>query len=157
MKYIQIPVSDAPLYLLLEADPSKKKIDSYLPESWCFAAIDAGVVEGICVVKEIDTAIAEIFNISVSPEMRQQGIGSKLLKFSLSELITRGVHRVELSTGTFGYQLTFYQRHGFRVETVIKDYFLHNYDQPIIEDGVQHKDALRLLLEITRHTKNQQN
>ncbi|AWF80915.1 GNAT family N-acetyltransferase [Microbulbifer sp. A4B17] len=149
MKYTQIPVSDAPLYLLLEADPSKKKIDTYLPGSWCFAAIDAGVVEAICVAKEIDTAIAEIFNISVSPKMRQQGIGSKLLKFTLSEITTKGVHKIELGTGTFGYQLAFYQRHGFRVDSVIKDYFLHNYDQAIIENGVQHKDMLRLSLDLT--------
>ncbi|KZN45517.1 hypothetical protein N482_14865 [Pseudoalteromonas luteoviolacea NCIMB 1942] len=30
--------------------------------------------------------------------------------------------RVELGTGTFGYQLTYYQRLGFRVESVEVDY-----------------------------------
>ncbi|CDI94197.1 IAA acetyltransferase [Pseudomonas aeruginosa PA38182] len=54
--------------------------------------------------------------------------------------------RIELGTGTFGYQLAFYQRVGFRVDKVVKNYFLDNYDQPIYEMGIQHKDMLRLSL-----------
>ncbi|WP_444901805.1 GNAT family N-acetyltransferase [Microbulbifer sp. SSSA007] len=148
IEYTQIPEKDVPLSLLLVADPSKKHIRSYLPGSWCFAAIDTNHIKGICVANRVDTFIAEIFNISTSPEKQKQGIGTKLLEFSLSELTSKGIHRVELGTGTFGYQLTFYQRHGFRVEAVIRDYFLNNYDQPIFENDLQHKDMLRLYIEL---------
>ncbi|MFA0813552.1 GNAT family N-acetyltransferase [Microbulbifer epialgicus] len=148
MKYIQISEFDAPISLLLEADPSEKHIRSYLPDSWCFAAIDAGHIKGICVAKKINTTIAEIFNISVIPKLQQQGIGSKLLKFSFLELASKGIQRVELGTGTFGHQLSFYQRLGFRVDSIIKDHFLNNYDQPIIENGLRHKDMLKLYINL---------
>ncbi len=50
-------------------------------------------------------------------------------------------------TGTFGYQLTFYQREGFRVDSIDKDFFLVNYEKPIYEAGIQLQDMLRLVLE----------
>ncbi|BBM02998.1 N-acetyltransferase [Microbulbifer sp. GL-2] len=153
MMYVQIPETDVPFSLLLEADPSEKHINSYLPGSRCFAAIDFGHIKGICVAKEINTSTAEIFNISVSPKLQKQGIGSKLLKFSLLELASKGIQHVELGTGTFGYQLEFYQRQGFRVESIVKDHFLDNYDKPIMENGIQHKDMLRLYINLD-HTVN---
>ena len=60
----------------------------------------------------------------------------------------KSIKRLELGTGTFGYQLAYYQRHGFRVESVVRDHFLINYSQPIYEDGIQHRDMLRLIIEL---------
>ncbi len=92
---------------------------------------------------------AEIFNIAVAPARQQQGIGSGLLRFVLASLAEKGVRRVELGTGSFGHQLTYYQRHGFRVETVVKDHFLIHYPEPLMEHGIRHKDMLRLSLKLT--------
>ncbi|AYF20141.1 TPA: GNAT family N-acetyltransferase [Vibrio parahaemolyticus] len=148
MQYIEVKSSEIPLDLLLEADPSEASITSYLPDSWCFAALDNGRVFAACIVKAQTNSLAEIFNVSVSPEQQGQGIGSKLLKLVLSQLPSKGINRVELGTGTFGYQLTYYQRLGFRVDSIIKDHFLLNYPEPIYENGIQHKDMLRLYVNI---------
>lgn len=147
MDYLTINASDIPLPLLLEADPSEHRIASYLDGAWCFAAKLNAKVIGACVAKAISDSTAEILNIAVYPEFQQQGLGSGLLRFALAELKNKKISRVELSTGTFGYQLTYYQRHGFRVDRVVKNYFLDNYPEPIIEDGIQHQDALRLYVE----------
>ncbi len=80
------------------------------------------------------------------PDHQRQGIGSGLLRHGLAKLAVRGIRRVELGTGTFGYPLTCYQRLGFRVDAVVKDHFLHHYPDPIFESGIQHKDMLRLSL-----------
>lgn len=40
-----------------------------------------------------------------------------------ANLAEKNVRRVELGTGSVGYQLTYYQRHGFRVAAVVKDHF----------------------------------
>ncbi|TOC23560.1 GNAT family N-acetyltransferase, partial [Vibrio parahaemolyticus] len=117
-------------------------------DSWCFAALDNERVLAACIVKPRTNTLAEIFNVSVSPELQGQGIGSELLKLVLSQLPLKGVKRVELGTGTFGYQLTYYQRLGFRVDSIIKDHFLLNYPEPIYENGIQHKDMLRLYVNI---------
>jgi hypothetical protein len=51
-----------------------------------------------------------------------------------------------VGTGTFGYQLAFYQRHGFRVTSIDRDFFIKNYSEPIFEDGIQLFDMLRFAL-----------
>lgn len=148
MDFKQIDSSEVPLSLLLEADPSEQSIVSYLPNSWCFVAVEQSQIVGVCVVKPLSSTLAEIYNLAVFPAQQAKGIGSKLLKFVLSELPCKGINRVELGTGTFGYQLTYYQRAGFRVDSVLKDHFLQNYPEPIFENGIQHKDMLRLYIEL---------
>jgi protein-L-isoaspartate O-methyltransferase len=58
-----------------------------------------------------------------------------------------GARRLEVGTGSFGYQLAWYQRAGFRVFAVERDFFLDNYEEPIFEDGIQLKDMLRLAVD----------
>lgn len=131
MEYNEVKSSEIPIDLLLEADPSEASITTYLSDSWCFTASDKGQILGVCAVKFQNSTLAEIYNVSVYPEHQGRGIGSELLKFALANLPMKGIKRVELGTGTFGYQLTYYQRLGFRVESVVKDYFLLNYPEPI--------------------------
>jgi len=137
-----------PVKLLLEADPSEQSIATYLSDSWCFVAQEGERMVAVCVVKPLNEALAEIFNVSVFPEYQQKGIGTELLRHSLKALQNKGVKRVELGTGTFGYQLTYYQRLGFRVDSVVKNHFVDNYAEPIFESGIQHKDMLRLYIQI---------
>ncbi len=148
MKYIEIQSNFTPMQLLLEADPSEISVRSYLSDSWSFVAKDSGVIIAASVVKPVTEQLAEIFNVSVYPDFQGRGIGSELLRFALSQLKERRVKRVELGTGSFGYQLSYYQRLGFRVDSVIKDHFLTNYSEPIYENGIQHKDMLRLYINL---------
>ncbi|MEM8859328.1 MAG: GNAT family N-acetyltransferase [Chloroflexota bacterium] len=148
MQYLEVSPEVVPLALFLEADPSESSINSYLAGSWCFAAQQGKQIIGACVAKTIGEGCAEIFNISVLPSTQGKGIGTKLLKFVLDELKQKGVQRVELGTGAFGYQLTYYHRLGFRVGEVIQNHFLDNYAEPIFENGIQHKDMLRLYLDL---------
>ncbi|CAV18750.1 putative N-acetyltransferase [Vibrio atlanticus] len=152
MKYLEVDSSEIPMVLLLEADPSEASIASYLSESWCYAAKQdseqGNEIVGVCVVKPIGESIVEIFNVAVCPKHQQQGIGSGVLKFTLNQLAHKQVKRVELGTGTFGYQLTYYQRAGFRVDSVIKNHFIDHYPEPIFEHGIQHQDMLRLYIEL---------
>ncbi|NVN83368.1 GNAT family N-acetyltransferase [Vibrio sp. Scap16] len=148
MEYVELEPREIPTALLLEADPSEDSIASYLDESWCYAVKQGNRILGVCVVKLIGENVAEIFNVSVSPAHQQQGIGSKVLAFALKQLAQHDVKRVELGTGTFGYQLTYYQRAGFRVDSIIKNHFIDHYPEPIFENGIQHQDMLRLYIEL---------
>ncbi|MNH00933.1 putative N-acetyltransferase YvbK [compost metagenome] len=146
MEYREVDASQLPMALLLEADPAKQRIDTYLAGSWGFAAREGNEVVGACVAGLIGDRTAEIFNIAVAPSHQQKGIGSGLLHFVLASLAEKGVRRVELGTGSFGHQLIYYQRHGFRVHAVLKDHFLTHYLEPLMEHGIRHKDMLRLSL-----------
>jgi GNAT superfamily N-acetyltransferase len=148
MEYAEVSRDDVPMQLLLEADPSLQSIQSYLDGAWCFVARLDGEVAGACIARPIAGDCTEIFNIAVQPGMQQRGIGSGLLKFVLAELAAKQVRRVELGTGAFGHQLAYYQRLGFRVHAVWRDHFLEHYPEPVIENGIQHKDMLRLSIEL---------
>jgi GNAT superfamily N-acetyltransferase len=143
----EVPYTKAPIELLLEADPSVEKIKAYLPRSRCFVAMLQGKPVGAYVVQRIAPAVYELMSIAVSPEYQRKGIGSKLLKYAVTTVHDLGARRLEVGTGTFGYQLTYYQREGFRVFAVERDFFLVNYDEPIYEHGIQLKDMLRLAVE----------
>ena len=147
MEIVEILPAEAPMDLLLEADPSRQKIEGYLPDSHCFAAKVNGRVAGVCVVCVIAPDTYELMNIAVAPEQQGKGIGSQLLRHCIATVRDFGARRLEVGTGTFGYQLTFYQKAGFRPYAVDRDFFVTHYDEPIYEHGLQHKDMLRLAME----------
>ncbi|MBO9471219.1 GNAT family N-acetyltransferase [Endozoicomonas sp. G2_2] len=130
--------------LLLLADPSVKKIRSYLPRSKCFTASVDGRVIGACVVQRFDARKHEIMSIAVHPDKQMTGVGSTLLGWVIQFVRKAGAHKLEVGTGTFGYQLAFYQRQGFRVTSIDRDFFITNYDERVFEDGIQLLDMLRL-------------
>ena len=147
MEIQEVPNTEAPIELLLEADPSVDKIKAYLPASRCFAAILQGKPVGAYVVQLIAPAVYELMSIAVSPEYQRKGIGSKLLRHAVTTVHDMGARRLEVGTGTFGYQLAWYQREGFRAFAVERDFFLTNYKEPIYENDIQLKDMLRLAVD----------
>ena len=98
--------------------------------------------------RNLDNQNFELINIAVFPEYQKKGIGSQLLQYVLASMKERGAKTIALGTGTFGYQLTFYQRYGFRVEAILKNHFIDTYEEPIFEQGIQLKDMLWLSLDL---------
>jgi GNAT superfamily N-acetyltransferase len=62
-------------------------------------------------------------NMAVSTAWQSKGIGSALLQRAIREMRERGVQQLEVGTGSFGDQLLFYQRLGFRVTDIERDFF----------------------------------
>ena len=147
----EVPTSDAPMDLLLLADPSEEKVRSYLAQSRCFVASDDGVVAGACAcaVQPLEAGGHELMCIAVYPDRQKSGIGTALLKWVIDFYRKSGAGRLEVGTGTFGYQLAFYQRQGFRVTAIDRNFFIENYPEPIFEDGIQLFDMLRLTLDFS--------
>lgn len=135
--------------LLLLADPSEEKIRSYLPESRCFVASRGAVVVGACVVQPRGAGAHELMSIAVLPEHQKSGYGTALLRWVVDFYRRAGAGQLEVGTGTFGYQLAFYQRQGFRVTSIDHDFFVRNYPEPIFENGIQLFDMLRLTLRLS--------
>lgn len=142
----KVPSEQAPMALLLEADPSPDTIASYLQEGHCVVARLDDAIVGVYVIKALHASTWELMNIAVAPEHQGQGIGALLLHHAIDQARQLGAKRLELGTGSFGHQLTFYQHAGFRVVAVEPDYFLQHYSEPLFENGLQHRDRLRLAL-----------
>ncbi|WP_417070442.1 GNAT family N-acetyltransferase [Niveibacterium terrae] len=142
----EVSVIDAPMELLLLADPSEANIRAYLSGAKCFVASSGADVVGACVVQSRGTEAYELMNIAVYPAHQKSGYGTALLMWSIDFFRNLGARQLEVGTGSFGYQLAFYQRHGFRVTSIDHDFFVNNYPEPIFEDGIQLFDMLRLTL-----------
>ena len=142
----EISATDAPMALLLLADPSEDKVRGYLPGSRCFVASEGAEVVGACVVQARGVGDCELMSIAVLPDRQRSGYGTALLKWVIECYRNSGARTLEVGTGTFGYQLAFYQRHGFRVTRIDHDFFIENYPEPIFENGIRLFDMLRLTL-----------
>lgn len=142
----QAPGEDLPMELLLEADPSPSLVQGYLRTGTAWRVTDGRQTLAAAVLQPLPGQAWELMNIAVRPEHQGQGLGARLLQAVIAHARAQGARRLDVGTGAFGYPLTFYQRAGFRVVAVERDYFLRHYQQPLFEDGIQHKDRLMLSL-----------
>jgi len=134
-----------PYELLLLADPSKELIDSYLEKGFCFIAKMREDVVGVFILLKTENETFEIMNIAVHENYQRKGIGRKLISHAIKEARKRNAKFIKIATGNSSiYQLAFYQKLGFKIESIEKDYFLNNYSKPIFENGIQCTDKIRL-------------
>jgi ribosomal protein S18 acetylase RimI-like enzyme len=134
-----------PYNILLLADPSKRMIDEYLPTSDVFIAILNRETIGVIVLFPLTTEKAEIKAIAVKPDFQGQGIGRLMIEFVLKIAVEKNLRSVCIGTANSSIgPLHLYQKLGFEITEVKKDFFTDNYQEPIFENGIQAKDMLVL-------------
>lgn len=139
--------SEAPMDLLLLADPSKTIVEEYLQRGECFIAELEGKTVGVYVVIKTRPETLELVNVAVDAAYQGQGIGKQLVLHALKVAAKMGAKTVELGTGNSGVsQLALYQKCGFRITGIDHDFFIRHYDEPIYENGIQCRDMIRLSL-----------
>ena len=140
---------DYPLSLLLDADPDIKKIEKYLNKGRCFGLFLNGVLIAEYVLKtNKKDKSAEIVNLAVAKEYRRQGYARILIKDALARSEEEGWKTVEIATGKDSFQQKFYQSCGFKVYCVEENYFPEHYSSPIIDEGVELKDLVRMRISV---------
>lgn len=142
---------DEPPYELLGlADPSQSLADDYLKESRCIVARRLGEVKGVLVTREAEGNSRMIMNISVSELNQKQGIGRRLINYAISLARKEGIERLTICTSNASLgQLSLYQKCGFSLFRLDKDYFRESHEPPIREYGIErsHRLCLELFLE----------
>jgi GNAT superfamily N-acetyltransferase len=84
----------------------------------------------------------EIMELAVAPERHGQGIGRQIVGWLIDEARRRGKTAVLVGTANSSIDnIAFYQKTGFRMDHVRKDYFWY-YRKPIYENGIQIRDML---------------
>lgn len=139
-----------PYELLLLADPEREAIDAYADRSVCMLAEDRdGEIFGAYMLIATRPKTAELMNIAVREDKQGKGLGKLLLEHAIAFSMDHGYKLLEVGTGNSSLgQLGFYQKYGFRLVGVEVDYFVKNYAEPIIEDGIPCRDMIRLRLEL---------
>ena len=148
------PERDACLPLLLLADESRVEVDAYYQRGRLYALVDAdalveaagGAPLGVVLVLPTDAG-AELKSVAVDPDQHNRGLGQRMLALVLDALRADGVRRVAVGTSNAGVgQLAFYQKAGFRLFSVERDYFTpeKGYGDDAVENGIRHRDMVWL-------------
>ncbi|WP_026691390.1 GNAT family N-acetyltransferase [Alteribacter aurantiacus] len=134
-----------PMKLLLLADPSKEKVTDYVHNGDCYIAEKSGETIGVYVLLKTDAETAELMNIAVKESAHGKGIGKKLIKDAVQRAKNTGLKTLEVGTGNSSIgQLALYQKCGFRIVGVDRDFFVRHYEEEIYENGIQCRDMVRL-------------
>ncbi|MCY0891901.1 MAG: GNAT family N-acetyltransferase [Acidibacillus sp.] len=138
-----------PLSLLLLADPSEKAIESYIHRGYNFIADLNGEIIGVYVLIDTRPQTVELVNVAVVEEKQGHGIGKQLVLHAIETANFMGYKTIEIGTGNSSVgQLALYQKCGFRIVGVDRDFFTIHYDDPIYENGIQCRDMVRLALNL---------
>jgi ribosomal-protein-alanine N-acetyltransferase len=99
-----------------------------LPSADGIVAEAAGQIAGFILTEE-NPPLAHIITLDVAEAHRRAGTGSSLLAESERNLALRGVRTILLETATENeVAIAFWQRHGYRIEAVLKRYYLGRQD-----------------------------
>ena len=129
------------LPLLLLGDEQESMIDRYLEEGEMFALLEDGKLRTIAVVTKEPKRVFELKNIATEPACQRQGYGRKMIQHLLAYYHGKG--RLLLAgTGAGSTTVTFYEKCGFQAGKTVKNFFIDNYDHPILEDGRQITDMV---------------
>lgn len=140
---------DAPMSLLLLADPSEEQVQSYVRRGMIYVAKHDDKLVGVCVLLETRPRTVEIMNIAVTEEEQGKGIGKQLLEYAVQEAKKQNMHTLEIGTGNSSVsQLALYQKCGFRINSIDFDYFSKHYEEEIIENGIVCRDMIRLTMDL---------
>ena len=129
------------IYLLLLGDEQEEMIYKYLDRGRLFVMKNDDDVCAVCVVTDEGDFVLELKNISVAERCQRQGIGKKLIRFIIDKF-SGAFKKLTVGTGDSPLTVPFYESCGFRRCGVIKNFFIDNYDHPIIESGVQLCDMI---------------
>ncbi|MFN0222922.1 MULTISPECIES: GNAT family N-acetyltransferase [Paenibacillus] len=132
--------------LLLLADPSRSLVEEYLSRGMCYTAPDAaGSAVGVYVLLPTRPDTVELVNVAVAEPHQGKGIGKMLVTHAVGEARALGYRTIEVGTGSTGVgQLALYQKCGFRMTGIDRDFFVRHYSEPIYENGMQLLDMVRL-------------
>lgn len=134
-----------PRELLLIADPSINAINKYIDESIIFIAKNYEEEIGVIAIKKNSEEIYEIMNIAVEEDYRGQGIGKQLICKAVEKVKSIGGRKVIIGTGNSSIvPLILYQKLGFRIYDIKKNFFLENYQDEIWENGIRCIDMIML-------------
>jgi ribosomal-protein-alanine N-acetyltransferase len=94
----------------------------------CVVAVDGARIAGFVLTEE-NPPLTHIITLDVAKTHRRQGVGTALLAESERNLSLRGVRSILLETAIDNEPaVAFWKRHGYRIEAVLKRYYLGRLD-----------------------------
>ncbi|WP_374706670.1 GNAT family N-acetyltransferase [Paenibacillus sp. J2TS4] len=140
---------EPPMELLLLADPSRDIVEGYLGRGQCYVAEEGGSVIGVYVLIPTRPETVELVNVAVEESRHGCGIGKRLVLHAVRTAREQGARTMEVGTGNSSVaQLALYQKCGFRITGVDRDFFTRHYPMEIMENGIPCRDMIRLAQDV---------
>lgn len=140
---------EIPYDLLLLADPSMEVVEEYASRGEVYGGFVSNSIIGAYVLIKTRPSTLELVNISICDEYQGKGIGKLLIYDAIDKAKMQGVKTLEVGTGNSSItQLAFYQKCGFRITGVDRDFFKKHYEEKIIENGIECVDMIRMSMEL---------
>jgi ribosomal protein S18 acetylase RimI-like enzyme len=140
---------EIPYDLLLLADPSIEIINDYVGSGSCYGAYINNNIVGVYVMIKTRPLTLEIVNIAVNQSYQGKGIGKRLLFSAIDMAKLEKAKVLKIGTGNSSIsQLALYQKCGFRIVNIDKDFFRKHYKETIIENGIECIDMVRLSMDL---------
>jgi ribosomal protein S18 acetylase RimI-like enzyme len=143
LQKVLFPAASTLMPILHDADEDDQRIRTTLANDayTTYAALDGEQLIGAATVRWQEQE-SEIEYIAVAPLVRGRGYGKAIMAALLEEARKRNIRAVLVGTGNSSpYHIAFYQKCGFRMDHIRKDYF--NYIQPpLTENGILLRDML---------------
>ncbi|NUU64470.1 GNAT family N-acetyltransferase [Paenibacillus agri] len=144
------PHEAPPMELLLLADPSVSVVEGYIERGECYIALVEREIVGVYVLLPTRPGTVELVNIAVVEHLHGQGVGKRLVQHAIATAKSQGYKTIEIGTGNSSlHQLGLYQKCGFRIIGVDRDYFIRHYPEEIFENDLQCIDMIRLEQDLT--------
>jgi ribosomal protein S18 acetylase RimI-like enzyme len=140
------------LPLLLLADESLEQVRSYMQRGELYAFIGRdGIAVGIVLTLPAEQNSVELKAVAVDTTQQNRGIGRRMLAAVLDELRRSGARRAIVGTANAGIgQLAYYQKAGFRLLRIERDFFSPARGYPAVMDdnGIRLRDMVWMDLEL---------
>lgn len=136
---------EPPMELLLSADPSALLVEEYLKRGECWVGTMDNEIIAEYVLLPTRPVTVEIVNVAVDEIRQGQGFGKQMVLHAIKIAKQLGYKTIEIGTGNSGVsQLALYQKCGFRMTGIDRDFFIRHYSEAIYENGIQVVDMVRL-------------
>jgi ribosomal protein S18 acetylase RimI-like enzyme len=142
--------------LLHDAEEDDERIRAALRDPACaaYVARAGGETLGAAVVRWDDREPSEILYIAVAAPVRGTGVGQRLVAAIQAELPTHGRTLLVGTANSALDNIAFYQKCGFRMYAVKRDYF--DYIQPPIRDhGIVMRDMIMFSYDLDDYDRDE--
>lgn len=138
-----------PFDLLLLADPSMEAIKDYISRGECYGGYIEGIIVGVYVLIKTRPFTMELVNVAIKEGFQGKGLGKRIVMDAIHRAKEKKAKTLEVGTGNSGMlQLALYQKCGFRMKSIDKDFFIKHYEDKIVENGIECVDMVRLSLDL---------
>lgn len=124
-----------------DEDDAQTLVEMNDPASTTYLASEGEQIIGAALLRWADEEV-EIAYVAVAENMRRRGLGKQLIAALVEQARLRGMRAVLVGTANSSIgNIAFYQKCGFRMDHVRRDYFSY-FAQPVIEDGIPIRDMI---------------